>query len=72
MFKFGNFKFRYIFMNMKTTILTLATAIALTSCGGAATETTTVVDSTKTVVMVNTDSVKTDSLAPAKADSLKK
>ena len=44
---------------MKTIILTLATAIALTSCGGASTETTPTVDSTL---------VKTDSIA-VKADS---
>ena len=44
---------------MKTIILTLATAIALTSCGGVTVETTSTVDSTL---------VKTDSIA-VKADS---
>ena len=56
---------------MKTIILTLATAIALTSCGGAPTETTPTVDST----LVKTDSicVITDSCTvSAPADSLKK
>jgi hypothetical protein len=56
---------------MKTTILTLATAIALTSCGGATVETTSTVDST----LVKTDSiaVKVDSCTvSAPADSLKK
>ena len=65
------FKKHYIFIDMKTTILTLATAIVLTSCGGTSTETTPTVDST----LVKTDSicVMVDSCAvSAPADSLKK
>ena len=65
------FKKYYIFIDMKTTILTLATAIALTSCGGATVETTLTVDST----LVKTDSicVMVDScVVYAPADSLKK
>ena len=56
---------------MKTTILILATAIALTSCGGTTVETTPTVDST----LVKTDSicVMADScIVSAPADSLKK
>ena len=65
------FKNYYIFIDMKTIILTLATAIALTSCGGAPTETTPTVDST----LVKTDSIAViaDSCTvSATADSLKK
>ena len=65
------FKKHYIFIDMKTIILILATAIALTSCGGTSTETTLTVDST----LVKTDSIYviTDSCAvSAPADSLKK
>ena len=65
------FKKYYIFIDMKTTILTLATAIVLTSCGGTSTETTPTVDST----LVKTDSicVMVDSCTvSAPADSLKK
>ena len=65
------FKKYYIFIDMKTIILILATAIALTSCGGATVETTPTVDST----LVKTDSifVIADSCAvSAPADSLKK
>jgi|688.fasta_scaffold445309_3 hypothetical protein len=65
------FKNYYIFIDMKTTILILATAIALTSCGGTTVETTPTVDST----LVKTDSicVMADSCTvSAPADSLKK
>jgi len=65
------FKKYYIFIDMKTIILILATAIALTSCGEATVETTPTVDST----LVKTDSicVIADSCAvSAPADSLKK
>ena len=65
------FKKYYIFIDMKTIILILAMAIALTSCGGATVETTPTVDST----LVKTDSicVIADSCAvSAPADSLKK
>ena len=61
MIKLTNFN---IFISMKTLILTLivATAIALTSCGGATESTVPTADSTQTVDTVCTDTICIDSV----------
>lgn len=61
MIKLTNFN---IFISMKTSILTLivATAIALTSCGGATESTVPTADSTQTVDTVCADTICVDSV----------